>query len=62
MTPTSTLGGVLIGLLDGGIIALLVFVGVVLSGKWHRTPATVRPVADDAPDRTRRIGELPGHD
>lgn len=62
MTPTSALGGILTGLLDGAVIALVVVLGVYLTGKWRRSAPVVHPVAEDLPGRrTRkpREGELP---
>lgn len=65
MTPTSALGGILTGLLDGAIIAVIVLFGVYLTGKWRRTAPVVHPVAEDHPDERRprvREGELPRTD
>lgn len=60
MTPTSALGGVLTGIVDGCVIALLVLLGVYLSGKWRRGATVVHPVAEDLPDRKKvPEGELP---
>lgn len=64
MTPTSALGGILTGLLDGGVIALVILLGVYLSGKWRRSEPAVQPVAEDLPRRRARAvaeGELPPH-
>jgi hypothetical protein len=64
MTPTSALGGILTGLLDGGVIALAILLGVYLSGKWQRSETAVQPVAEDLPRRrVRQVGEgeLPPH-
>ena len=61
VTPTSALGGVITGILDGLVIAMLVVLGVYLSGKWRRGAAVVRPVAEDLPKRKPAVrpGELP---
>jgi hypothetical protein len=64
VTPTSALGGILTGLLDGGVIALVVLLGVFLTGKWRRSAPVVHPVAEDLPRRRAprvREGELPPH-
>jgi hypothetical protein len=63
MTPTSLLGGVLTGIIDGAVIMVLVFLGVYLAGKWRRPAPAVHPVAEDRTVRTTktRIGELPPH-
>jgi hypothetical protein len=64
VTPTSALGGVLTGLLDGAVIALIVLLGVYLTGKWRRSAPVVHPVAEDLPRRNSakpRTGELPPH-
>lgn len=62
MVPTSALGGVLTGVFAGAAIVLVVLFGVYLSGKWRRAVPVVHPVAEDAPHRHTRIGELPPAD
>ena len=62
MEPTSTLGGVLTGVLAGAAIVLVVLLGLYLSGKWRRAVPVVHPVADDLPRSKTRVGELPPTD
>ena len=62
MTPTSLLGGIVTGLIDGAGIIILVLLGLWLTGKWHRGTPAVHPVADDQPHPRRPHtpeGELP---
>jgi hypothetical protein len=65
VTPTSTLAGVLTGLLDGTLIVLIVVIvllGAYLVGRRQHGAPAVHPVAEDRPKRTSRIGELPSTD
>jgi hypothetical protein len=62
VTPTSTLAGVLTGLLDGTLIVLIVLLGAYLVGRRQHGAPAVHPVAEDRPKRTSRIGELPSTD
>jgi hypothetical protein len=62
MTPTSAWGGVLTGMIDGAVIALLVFAAIYLVGRFHRPTPAVRRVPAGRVDETRRPtrpGELP---
>jgi hypothetical protein len=51
MTPTSPLAGLLTGLLDGGLIAVAVFLVVLISNRRHgpARAVAVHPVAEDRP-------------
>jgi hypothetical protein len=42
MTPTSALGGVLTGAIDGAVIALLVFAAIYFGGRYRRAIQAVR--------------------
>jgi hypothetical protein len=53
---------VLTGLIDGAVIALLVFAAIYLVGRFHRPTPAVRRVPAGRVDETRRPtrpGELP---
>lgn len=58
MTPTSLLGGLLTGLGDGLLVALVVFAAVLVTSRRRRPAEVVRPAAEDKRTPTR-IGELP---
>jgi hypothetical protein len=62
VTPTSTLAGVLTGLVDGGLIALIVLLGAYVAKHRQQPARIVHPVAEDLPRRKTPIGELPSID
>jgi hypothetical protein len=61
VTPTSTLAGILTGLIDGTLIALIVLLGAYVAKRRRHAPVP-HPVAEDQPrhrstarsDRDRR--------
>lgn len=61
MTPTSTLDGILTGLIDGTLIVLIVLLAAYVAKRRQHAPVT-HPVAEDLPGRATPIGELPVSD
>jgi hypothetical protein len=61
VTPTSTLAGILTGLVDGTLIALIVLLGAYVAKRRQHAPVP-HPVAEDLPRRSTPIGELPSLD
>jgi hypothetical protein len=59
VTPTSALAGILTGLLDGTLIAIIVVVGAYVVKRRQQAVPIVHPVAEELPRHKTPIGELP---
>ena len=54
MTPTSPLAGLLTGLVDGSVVALLIMLVLVFNNRRHRVaPTRIRQLEQPRPARTR---------